>query len=297
MTVFETVRRILRIIKSIFTMDDRLRRIQEALGRIEARQNSAKADGGLTSQEFQVYSQWGEDGILQFLLQHIEIENNIFVEFGVESYLESNTRFLLINNNWSGLVIDGSQKHISFIKSDPIYWRHNLKADCAFVTKDNINKLLKENGVVGDIGLLSVDIDGNDYWVWREIEAISPRIVIIEYNSRFGPDKAVTVPYHEGFVRRQAHHSMIYFGASLRALVNLGKKKGYSFVGCNKHGVNAFFVRSDVLQEPLREVTLEAGYVAGKLREARNKYGVLLFSSAEEERRVLDKLPLVEVFD
>ena len=130
-----------------------------------------------------------------------------------------------MNNNWSGLVIDGDPANVSIIKSDPIYWRHNLKADCAFVTKDNINELLKRNGISGDVGLLSVDVDGNDYWVWKEIDAISPRIVVIEYNSRFGADRAVTVPYDASFVRRRAHHSMIYFGASLRALVNLGKKK------------------------------------------------------------------------
>jgi hypothetical protein len=291
------IRRIKTTLNTIASIDHRLRIIQEALGRIEARQNISEVSVDIGSQEFQVYSQWGEDGILQFLLRHVEIKNRMFVEFGVENYMQSNTRFLLVNNNWSGLVIDSSHANVAFIKSDPIYWRHNLKAECAIITKTNINEILKRNGIVGDIGLLSVDIDGNDYWVWKEIEIISPRIVVIEYNSRFGADRAVTIPYDECFIRGQAHHSMIYFGASLKALVNLGKKKGYSFVGCNKNGVNAFFVRSDVLKNPLQQVSAEVGYVAGKLREARDVDGHLLFLDIEDEKIILSGLPLVEVND
>lgn len=252
---------------------------------------------GFHDHEFQVYSQWGEDGLIQHLIHLVPIERQIFVEFGVGNYTESNTRFLLTNNNWSGLVIDSSQDNIFFIKSDPIYWQHNLKADCAFITKENINGLLKKNGISGDIGLLSIDIDGNDYWVWKAIDVVSPAIVVAEYNSRFGAEKAVTVPYDEQFMRQRAHYSMIYFGASLRALINLGKKKGYSFVGCNANGVNAFFVRTDLLREPLRELEVEQGYVAGKHRETRGKGGELLFLSAEEEKAILDKLPLVELAD
>ena len=170
----------------------RLRAIQEGLGRLESRQISKALPTEFQEQEFKVYSQWGEDGLIQFLINHIEFKNEIFVEFGVENYLESNTRFLLVNNNWSGLVIDGNAEHVNYIKSDQIYWSHNLKTDCSFITKENINDLLSRNGVMGDIGLLSIDIDGNDYWVWKEIQVISPRIVIIEYNSRFGPNRAVT---------------------------------------------------------------------------------------------------------
>lgn len=290
------IRRIKTLIKTISSFDQRLCAIQEALGRVEARQDSKK-DGCINEHEFKVYSQFGEDGIIQFLLRHVKIKSHVFVEFGASNYLESNTRFLLINNNWSGLVIDGGPLNVSSIKADPIYWRYNLKVDCSFVTKNNINDLLERNGISGDIGLLSIDIDGNDYWVWQEIEVISPRIVVIEYNSRFGADKAVTIPYCENFIRQQAHYSLIYYGASLRALVNLGKKKGYSFVGCNKNGVNAFFVRSNLLAEPLLEVTVEAGYVAGKFREARDVNGALLFLTAEEEKVILDKLPLVDLAD
>ena len=115
--------------------------------------------------EFQVFSQRGEDGILQYIINKIEIPNRIFVEFGVENYTESNTRFLLMNNNWSGLVIDGSKANIDFIKNDFIYWKYDITAVESFIDKDNINSLIKNYTSVKDIGLLSVDIDGNDYWV------------------------------------------------------------------------------------------------------------------------------------
>lgn len=296
--MLDVVRKIRQIVNEfrggLYDINNKLNIIREALGRIEFRQSFGGPASDIRSSEFQVYSQWGEDGIVQYLLRHIEIEKQIFVEFGVESYSEANTRFLLVNNNWAGLVIDGSAQHVESIKTDPIYWRYNLKAVCAFITEKNINELFKGNGITGDIGLLSIDLDGNDYWIWNQIEIISPRIVIVEYNSRLGIEKSVTVPYDERFVRQSAHHSMVYYGASLRALVNLGRRKGYAFVGCNSNGVNAFFVRLDVLGE-LKEMTVEQGYVAGKFREARNLNGSLAYMSSKEEMDLLEQLPWVEV--
>jgi hypothetical protein len=296
--MLNVIRKIRQIVNEfrggLYDINNKLNSIREALGRVELRQNLSNPASDIRSSEFQVYSQWGEDGIVQYLLRHIKIEKQIFVEFGVERYSEANTRFLLVNDNWAGLVIDGSAQHVESIKTDPIYWRYNLKAVCAFITEKNINELFKGNGITGDIGLLSIDIDGNDYWIWNQIEVISPRIVIVEYNSRLGIEKSVTVPYDETFVRQSAHYSMVYYGASLRALVNLGRRKGYAFVGCNSNGVNAFFVRLDVLGE-LKEMTVEQGYVAGKFREARNLNGSLAYMSSKEEMDLLEQLPWVEV--
>lgn len=164
------------------------------MGRIETRQIAGLDVCGLRRAEFQVSSQWGEDGIIQFLIRRVAIPRPVFVEFGVQDYRESNTRFLLQNDNWSGLVLDNSPQNIAAIRSDPIYWRHNLKAEHAFVTRENINSLIANQGIIGDIGLLSIDIDGNDYWVWEAIDGISPRIVLIEYNSLFGRHAEVTIP-------------------------------------------------------------------------------------------------------
>src|SRR5204863_3105813 len=135
--------------------------------------------------------------------------------FGVENYTEANTRFLLVNDNWKGLIIDGSEANIQYVKDDDIFWGFDLVAKPAFITRDNINELMSSSSFSGEIGLLSIDIDGNDYWIWECINAVNPIIVICEYNSVFGNERAVSVPYQSDFIARNAHFSQLYFGASL----------------------------------------------------------------------------------
>lgn len=270
----------------------RLQNMQTSLGRVEFRQLNHETSYKLVDHEYQVFSQWKEDGIIQFLVRNICIETKIFVEFGVEDYTECNTRFLLINNNWSGLVIDSSQENISQLKKSSYYWNYNLKAVQSFVTKDNINNLLVENGVSGEIGLLSIDIDGNDYWIWEAINVVSPVIVIVEYNHRFGSDLAVTIPYKENFERSKEHHSMIYFGASLKALCILAKLKGYAFIGCNSNGVNAFFIRKDKKPDAIKELSPEEGYREGQFCELRDQKGVTTKTSPKNEKLLLKNLNL-----
>ncbi len=269
--------------------------LREALGRIEQRQLAAEPSTALRDHEFRVYSQWGEDGILQHLLRHVPVARPVFVEFGVETYVEANTRFLLTNHGWSGLVIDGSEANVAFIRRDPIYWRHNLKAVCSFITRDNINELIAGAGLSGDIGLLSVDIDGNDYWVWEAITGITPALVVTEYNALFGAERAVTVPYDPSFQRTAKHHSNLYYGASLAALVGLGRRKGYAFVGTNTAGNNAFFVRRDLLPPTLPELTVAEGFTPRTFREGRDAEGKLTFLDAAEESAIATSQPLVEV--
>lgn len=278
-------------------LERKIERMQNALGRIEERQIAASPVRTVEDLEFQVSSQWGEDGILRFLTTHLEIANRTFVEFGVESFVEANCRWLLTAHNWSGLVIDGSDEHVASIRRDPIYWRHNLKAVCSFVTAENIDALITENGLTGDIGVLSVDVDGVDYWIWKAITSVSPAIVVAEYNSLFGPDRAVTVPYDPAFQRAKAHHSCSYYGASLGALAHLAQKKGYALVASNSAGNNAFFVRRDLLNESVREISVADAYVQRTFREARGEDGALAFPSFEEEAAMIADLPLVEVGD
>ncbi|WP_018477440.1 hypothetical protein [Pontibacter roseus] len=244
--------------------------------------------------ELRVFSQWGEDGIIQYIIHNIDIPNKVFVEFGVENYEEANTRFLLVNDNWSGLVIDGSEKHINFIKNDPIYAKNDLLASHSFITKDNINQIIQQNIGSGDIGLLSVDIDGNDYWVWQAIDVINPRIVICEYNSILGGDKRVTVPYKPGFYRTSEHHSNLYFGASLGAFCSLAEDKGYDFIGSNSSGVNAFFVRKD-LSAPFKKYSCREGYVESKHRESRDSEGNLNFLRGRKRLEAIKDKVLVDL--
>jgi hypothetical protein len=242
--------------------------------------------------EFKVFSQFGDDGIIQFLIRKATIINPYFIEFGVEDYSESSTRFLLMNNNWSGFIMDGSKEAMNGVAKQPYFWKHDLRALAAFITKENINALMNETGWE-DIGLLQIDIDGNDYWVLKEMDIakLRPTILILEYNSVFGPERAITVPYKEDFQRIKAHYSNLYWGASLKALANLAQEKGYSFLGCNTAGNNAYFVRKDRLND-LHAVTIEEGYVPSKFRESRDKKGALTLIREKDRINVIKGLPV-----
>ncbi|WP_460672809.1 hypothetical protein [Larkinella ripae] len=245
----------------------------------------------LQDAEYKVFSQYGDDGIIQYLIKTVPIRSRSFVEFGVETYVESNTRFLLINNNWKGLVLDGSTENIAYIQSDRFFWQHHLIAKQAFITAENINSLLADNGFAGTLGLLSIDIDGNDYWVWKAIQAVDPDIVVAEYNSLFGAERAITVPYKPDFVRGQAHYSHLYFGTSLAALCDLAAEKGYSLVGCNSVGLNAYFVKNSQLGS-LKPLTAAEGYVYSMFREARDPAGNLTFATGDDRIEVIRGLPV-----
>jgi hypothetical protein len=272
----------------------KLDNIQLALGRIEKRQLDSLGYNNPIQWEFQVSSQWGEDGIIQFLVGKVPILNKIFIEFGVENYTEANTRFLLQNNYWSGLVIDGNEKSIEQIKKSDLYWRNNLKAHSAFIDKDNIDKIIGSNGISGDIGLLSVDIDGNDYWVWQAINSVQARIVVCEYNSLFGSSARVSIPYESTFNRNAPGRPVTYYGASIAALTFLAQKKGYELVAGNSAGNNIFFVKKEYLNG-LKPITMEEVYVRPAFRESRNADGTLSFKGFDEARRELSEFTVVDV--
>lgn len=266
------------------------------LGRILAgMQATGKSPASLEDVEFCVFSQFGDDGIIQWLVRHVPIPNRTFIEFGVENYQEACTRFLLMNNNWSGFVMDGSQGNIDAIRSEKTFWKYDLSAEACFVEPDNVNDLLRHSGFSEDLGLLHIDIDGMDYWVWKAVTALSPRIVILEYNAVFGASQRVTVPYDAGFDRAKAHFSRLYFGASLSALHSLSVKKGYAFLGCNSAGNNAYFVRRDLLVAPLEETSLSEGFVPSKFRESRGPDGALTFADFKGRQRLVEGLPVFHV--
>ena len=243
--------------------------------------------------EFKVFSQFGDDGIIQYLIHRVDPLPESFLEFGVENYRESNTRFLLLNNNWRGLVLDGDQNCIDQVLRDEIYWRHTLVARQAWITCENINDLIRAAGFSGEIGLLSIDIDGNDYWVWEKLDVVDPVIVIVEYNSVFGPDSAVTIPYQPNFSRFKAHYSGQFWGASLSALDLLAKRKGYSLVGCNSAGNNAYFIRNDKIGS-LRSLDVKEAFVDARWRDSRDKNGKLDHLTGSER---FEAIAALEVYD
>ena len=248
--------------------------------------------GSIKEAEFKVFSQFGDDGIIQYLINHVKPSVDTFIEFGVEDYEESNTRFLLMNNNWKGLVIDGSSHYIDRIKNSSFYWKYSFKAVASFITAENINRIFLENGISGQIGLLSIDIDGNDYWVWKAITAIEADIVVVEFNSLFGDERTVTIPYKADFIRSKEHYSYLYFGASLGALYDLAIEKGYALVGCNQAGNNAYFVKKQKLNG-LLSLSVKEAYVASRFRESRNKEGELSLLDGNDRKAIIKGLPVI----
>jgi hypothetical protein len=192
------------------------------------------------------------------------------------------------------LIIDGSEENIAAIRCDPLYGRYELNAIARFITRENINALIRDNLGTGEIGLLSVDIDGNDYWVWEAISAVDPSIVVCEYNSVFGHRHALTIPYDPQFQRTLAHYSNLYFGASLPALCALAERKGYDFVGSNSAGCNAFFVRRD-LSQPFKKLDAATGYVRSRFRESRDRAGYNTFLGGSERGRLIRHLPVYDL--
>ena len=248
----------------------------------------------LSDVEFSVFSQWGEDGILSWLIDNIGRVPGSFVEFGVQNYVEANTRYLLFDRNWSGLIIDGSEDNIAEIKSSYFYWRFDLQAKQAFITAENINSLFGESGFEGELGVLSIDIDGNDFWVWKAISSINPIIVVLEYNAVLGDRQSITIPYDPEFVRSNRHFSHLYFGASLKALCDLANEKGYKFVGTNSNGVNAFFVRSDHAKNILNKINTISAYPS-KFREARNRKGLLTYERAQDRLSAIQDCEFIDL--
>ena len=213
---------------------------------------------------------------------HVRLSSSEF-----ENFSEANTRFLLQNRGWKGLVIDSDPSHIETLQRDELYWRYDLTAVTAFVSAENINELISTNGFSGEIGLLSVDIDGNDYWVLKAIDVINPAIIICEINGAFGDLKAITIPYIEAFDRYSFHYSGNYCGCSIRAVQRLCDEKGYSFVGTNTTGLNAFFVRNDLAPAVLNAIG-DVKIWCQRHRASRDSAGNLVY------RRLLDKVSVIQ---
>jgi hypothetical protein len=250
----------------------------------------------LADVELRVFSQFGDDGIIQYLVHRLPIAVDTFVEFGVEDYREANTRFLLMRDNWRGFVMDGDAGNVERIRHDDVSWRYDLEARAAFVTRDNVNELIREAGIGGRIGLLHIDIDGNDYWVWEALDAVDPDIAIVEYNAVFGARAPVTVPYDPAFRRAEAHSSRLYWGASLAALAHLAERKSMRFIGCNRAGNNAYFVRASLAEAAaLPAPTVAAGYVESRFREARDADVMLSYLRGSARRAAIEEMEVVDV--
>lgn len=250
-------RRIHRIEKDLHALTEALDEQHDAMSR-QLRHLQAGIDGlvraayvdasnlpypeRLTARRFRLLSQNQEDGILWTLFQHIGVKHKTFVELG-SGATGGNAAMLAGEFGWTGLFVEGDQGKVAYAgRRFP-----RAQAVCAWITPETVNDLLTQHGYTGEVDLLSVDVDGVDYWVWEALTVCSGRLVMLEYNSMFGPDRAVTVPYDPKFNRRD--HRFCYYGASLAAMTQLSASKGYRLVAVEPTGVNAFFLRNDVAPE------------------------------------------------
>lgn len=192
--------------------------------------------------EKKIRSQNGEDGIIGEIFARIGTLKKYAVEFGVQDGMECNAAYLFLDKKWSGLMIEGSKKNYKRLRSN--YANHkSVKTIHEFVTRENITSIFRKMNVPVEFDLLSIDIDGNDYWVWAALFQYKPRVVVIEYNASYPPPKKMVIKYNPKFT----WDGTSYFGASLTSLSELGKKLGYSLLGTDSIGVNAFFIRNDLV--------------------------------------------------
>ncbi|WP_457207742.1 hypothetical protein [Nocardioides sp. P5_C9_2] len=236
------------------------RGIEQSVQHILSNQYAALIDAGkplpsFDAAEARFYSQNGEDGIIQLILAATGTDTKRTVEICAGDGVENNSANLIVNHGWTGLLVDGGDailetgRNFYQHNSDTYYWPPTLLK--AWITRDSVNQMVQEAGFAGDIDMLTIDIDGMDYWIWEALDCVNPRIVVTEYNAVWPADMARTLPYQDEWVWEKGS---LYIGASLGAMVKLGKKKGYRLVGGNRLGFNAFFVREDLAADLLPEV-------------------------------------------
>lgn len=223
--------------------------------------------------EFRNYSQMGEDGILHYLFSLIGTNSKRCVEICAGIGSECNSANLILNHGWHGLLVDGNKNHVArgqaFFASHPDSKVVPPLFLLRWITRDSVNSIMDEAGFTGEIDLLSLDMDGVDYWIWEAINTVNPRVVVVEYQTEFG-EQAITVPYRDDFsaqwvpllnqegTERNPNAGLRfnqYGGASLAAFNKLAKRKGYRLVGVNSLGHNAFFIRNDIGMDLLPEVS------------------------------------------
>jgi hypothetical protein len=272
----------------VLRQENEIRRIQSEFPYLIADSSKKTA---LRVHERRYYSQNGEDGILLYLFSKIGARNKNFIEFGIEDGTECNAANLAINFGWSGLFIEGSP-HLTEKARKFYYNRHKIHSErvkivSEFLTVENVNQVFEQNSMIGEIDLLSIDIDGNDYWIWQSITCVQPRVVVIEYNASFGIERSITVEYDPAFDAHRKHPTGWYHGASLRALVKLAKKKNYILAGCDSSGTNAFFVRADLAHGKIEEMFPDEAFYPSVPR--------LRIASQEDQWEIIRHLNYVEV--
>ncbi len=283
-----------------FNINNRLSnfvKIQNGIQTIILQESKYKLVNSLEDVECKIFSQNGEDGIINFLRKSLEIENPNFVEIGVGDYSEANTRFLYEIKNSKGIIIDAIEDFEKKVKRNVSLWKGDLKIFQEKIKTENINEILKKNCNF-EIDIFSLDIDGIDYWVAEKIKPKISKIFILEYNSTFGADLEVTVPNLSNFKRSDYHYSHLCYGASLKLIINLMKRKGYYFLGTNTLKNNAFFVNEEYKKEiyfqniKIKDLNF---YTDSNIRESRSKSGKLNFLSGKNKLNEIKECEVINL--
>jgi len=248
--------------------------------------------------EYKVFSQSGEDGIIDFLLNSLKIVKPKFVEIGVGDYSESNTRFIYERCSPKGLIIDCLNGFEKKVLSNIKIWTGDLKIIENYVSDKNVLDLLEKNNFINDVDLFSLDVDGIDYWILQELPQNFSKIAIIEFNANFGEELEVTVPNLEKFDRTKYHYSNLCFGMSLKAAINIMDKKNYYFIGTNLMRTNAFFISKSFSKNeyfPQIKVDDISKISDVNFRESRDKSGRLNFLSGKEKIKEIRECEVVDL--
>lgn len=251
----------------------------------------------LSDAEVTVFSQWGEDGILDYLCDITSLDRPTILELGAGNFEECNSRFLVENRFANSVLVDARDDLTSTVIKDSSYWKTHMLAINSWITPETINEIQRQAAdFLGNIDIVSIDIDGNDYWVLQEFDLSSVSIVIAEYNPLFGAELPVTVPRNDSFVRGVAHYSNLYYGVGLRAWVEFFRDKGFVLAGTNKVGSNAFFIREHQLSNlhfaPSADLN---SYINWGVRESRSKDGRLSFLSGKSRLNEIGNLEVLDV--
>ena len=252
----------------------------------------------LSGLEYKVYSQNGEDGIIDYLIYCLNITIPKFIEIGTDDYGESNTRFLFERTSCKGLIIDSKKDLKKAVEKRIKLWRGDLTILEEKITSKNILNLVKENDFYSDLDILSLDIDGIDYWVLKSLPNKFSKILIVEYNSIFGPNLEISVPNLEDFDRKKYHYSNLCYGASLKAIINLMQKKGYVFVGTNMFRCNAFFVLQSEVEKIniiIPDLNNLSEFTDSNYRESRSKDGKLNYLSKQNRLKEIKNCEIINL--
>ena len=248
--------------------------------------------------DYKVFSQNGEDGIIDYLLYSLKIDKPKFVEIGIGDYSECNTRFLFERTSPKGLVVDCIEDLKTKVSKNIKLWRADITILEEFISFRNINSILKKYKFNKNIDLFSLDVDGIDYWILKELPKDFSKIAIIEFNSTFGSEKEITVPYKKNFDRSKYHYSNLCYGASLKAINNIMKKKGFIFIGTNLHRVNAFFVSKKYINKIGLRIPKNKDlkkYVDSNIRESRSKNNLLSYLSGKKKIQIIKDCEIIDL--